>query len=146
MGRIDLVRGLLVCFTVAVLLGCHTWIFQPVKKNIQGKWQKTPIDENLPAEIWEFTGSEVIIYKEDTVLNAFREVYRAPYTIKFKLNKHILVAALPPFEGVVMDWYIVKLTKKYLYLAIYRNESYNIYPGNFQHGFVRYNGEINVVP
>lgn len=136
-GWIGVVAG------VALLVaGCHTWVFQPVKKNIQGLWQKTPIDPSLPAEVWEFTSNEVIIWMEDTTTGTFQEVYRTPYTVKLKPGHHVVVAKLPPLENVTMEWYVVKGSRKRLYLAIKREESQGVYNGNYQHGFYRYSGTL----
>ncbi len=141
LGTTTTTMGALLVGTFA-LFACHTWIFQPVKKNIQGKWERLPRDPTIPREIWEITPTEIIIYVEDTTTRRFREVHRANYVVKFKLNKHILTANLPPWNNRILDWYIVKATKKYFYLAVFRNPELNLYPGNFQYDFVRYRGDI----
>ena len=115
--------------------GCHTYIFQPVKKQIKGTWVVIPTTTDIIK--FRFDGSTLFITLNDT-----GKLDTTPYVIQNRLTKHTLstVISLPPLEGIpeistIEKWHIVNLNKEELYIS-------SIDPpriGNAQISFIKIN-------
>lgn len=131
-------KGVLL-LAVLSLWACHTWIFEPVRGRLEGKWRTVPVDPAKGYEIWEFSGSTLSIYLVDTATGIPQLKWTTDYKVAFKFNKHILLAEVPvdfswATAPVVSKWYIVNVDKKNLYLASYHKPQV----ANYQKEFIRY--------
>jgi hypothetical protein len=129
--------------SILVLWGCHTWVFQPVKKQIVGTWIISPVSDNVQTE-WTFTDDgKLYIVKNypvgnpDTVIACDSTLY-AGWHIENKVTKHYLYT--DNWEGFckVGDtnprWLIIKLNGENLYIS---SENEKRIRGTWQFGFTK---------
>lgn len=103
--------------------GCHTFVFQPVKKQIEGTWIADPQDTVVTK--WTFSGGSLVINVNGV------DTTTISYTVKNKITKHLLVLDKPLVNET--RFVIVKVNKTQLYLA--SESKPNI--ANYQQGFTR---------
>lgn len=123
---------------------CHTYVWQSVKKQIVGKWQRSGPDTSK-AEIWEFgsDGHLVISYKykigtQDTtvILNFINPSTNdtlpyVSYSVANKVSKNYVYTDAW-FGNSEYRWLVIKLNKKFMYLeSEYKKKT----KGTFQIGF-----------
>ncbi len=134
--KLSLIFGL-ATITLVLFSSCHTWIWQPVKKRIVGRWKQTPIDDTKTSYIWEFDGSQIIIFEESAPgTGVYEVIYQTSYSIKLDGQGHVIVAPLPHENGP-NEWRIIEITSQTLYIANKKYLPGNYHNGNLQFGFVR---------
>jgi len=129
--QLSIMRQLIIIVSLSCLLACHTFIFQPIKKQILGTWISTPTDPGIVID-WEFTADSLIVS-----LNATK-LFSTPYTIQNKITKHLLIANIhtqladttSPF---ITDWIITKLNDDEMFIVSQDNPRF----ANEQYGFIR---------
>ena len=124
---------------------CHTYLFEPVKKKIAGKWLLSDSD-SAKKEIWEFKSDGTLEVKINDTISWFVSPQSGdslPYvewSVENKITKHYLYTdawwghGIKPSEEQIGRWLIVRVSKKKLYIS---SEFDKKIKGSFQKGFIK---------
>ena len=136
-----------VCIVSSLFFSCHTYFFQPVKKQLEGTWIKSPLDAAKQEE-WTFTddGKLYIVNYDIDFPNTTRDTTYSckdgtkdyiDWQIENKVTKHFLYTdEWPPFCSAETNakWLIIKLNKSILYMSSQENVKTR---GSWQQGFTK---------
>jgi len=134
---------MLMIFIGLSFLGCHTYVFQPVKKQIVGTWIKSPQDSTLHQE-WTFTDDGKLFIVDVQPGISARDTARdcdsltfVSWQVENKITKHYLYTdTYDAFCSLETPprWLVIKVNKKELYLSSEENKKIK---GSWQYGFVK---------
>ena len=98
------------CF---ILLGCNTYVTQPIEKLLQNNWIRTPINFDNKQQ-WIFDGS-IMTIADSTIIGKY------DYTVDNNLIKDYLYLTprdshVVKWDPDIVRWRIIRINKNELYL------------------------------